>query len=81
MNREEKIKLGMVIGIYLAVAILLFLSIVLIKNIKEIKSDPINYGIEKMDYNYCTCYSEHGFMNYGSVKNTLTQNLSVSFQS
>ena len=58
--KRENIQLAMVIGIYLAIALLLVSIIVIVKNIKEIKSDPISYGIEKKGFNICSCYTNDG---------------------
>ena len=58
--KQEKIQLAMVIGIYLAIALLLVAIIVIVKNVKEIKSDPISYGIEKKGFVICSCYNMNG---------------------
>jgi len=57
---KEKIQLVTLIGIYLAIILLLIAIIVLVKNIQEIKSDPISYGIEKHNFNICVCYDMNG---------------------
>jgi len=57
---KEKIQLAMVIGIYLAIILLLVAIIVLVKNVKEIKSDPISYGIEQKGFRICSCYDMKG---------------------
>ena len=54
--KRETIQLLMVIGIYICIALLLTSIIVLVKNVKEIKSDPISYGVEQKGFNMCTCY-------------------------
>lgn len=57
---KEKIQLATVIGIYLAIILLLVAIIVLVKNVKEIKSDPIVYGIKQKDFRICSCYNMNG---------------------
>ena len=57
---EERIRIAMVIGIYLAIILLLVTVVVLVKNVKEIKTDPIAYGIEKKGFEVCTCYAKGG---------------------
>lgn len=58
--KQEKIRLLMVIGIYLACLFLLLAIIILVKNINEIKTDPIIYGIQKKGYEVCSCYDRYG---------------------
>ncbi len=58
--RQERIQIAMVIGIYLAIALLLIAIIVILKNVKEIQTDPIVYGIEKKDFLLCSCYDMEG---------------------
>jgi len=58
--KRDRIQIAIMIGIYLAIVLLLVAIIVLVKNIQEIKSDPIPYGIEKKDFAVCTCYDMKG---------------------
>ena len=46
----------MMFGLYLAIALFIFATVVLIKNVEEIKTDPIVYGMEKHEFNSCVCY-------------------------
>lgn len=57
-NKIEKTKLFMVIGFYIVIALLTFTIVILVNNIKEIKKDPISYGIEKKDFLACRCQDE-----------------------
>lgn len=59
-KKREKIQLAMVIGIYLAIILLIIVTIVLVKNIKEIQTDPISYGVDKKGFAICTCYDYEG---------------------
>ncbi len=61
MNKKTgRYNLAMVIGMYLFLILLLLSIILLVKNIQEIKTDPMIYGMEKHDFNSCTCYSQDG---------------------
>ncbi len=57
---REKYQLLMIIGIYLSIILLITAIIVLVKNIDEIKSDPISYGINKKDFVVCSCWDKKG---------------------
>ncbi|KKL49193.1 hypothetical protein LCGC14_2317980, partial [marine sediment metagenome] len=46
----------LVIGIVLFLIAIILLS----KNIKEIQTDPIIYGMEKHEFNSCTCFADDG---------------------
>lgn len=59
-KKQERIQLAMAVGIYLAIIIMLVAIIILAKNINEIKTDPIVYGIQKHDYLICSCYDKVG---------------------
>lgn len=57
---NKKVQVAMAIGLYLAIAVLLLALIVILKNINEIKTDPIVYGIEKHNFMMCSCYDSYG---------------------
>lgn len=57
---DKNIRLITMIGIWVAVVLFLLAIIVLSKNIEEIKTDPIIYGMEKHNFDACTCYMEDG---------------------
>ena len=59
MNKN-KIQLAMMIGIYLSIILLLLAIIVIVKNVNEIKSDPISYGINQKGFEVCSCYKAEG---------------------
>ncbi len=46
----------MVIGLVLFLVAIISLS----KNIKEIQTDPIIYGMEKHEFSSCTCFANDG---------------------
>lgn len=58
--KRERIQLAMMIGMYLAIILLLIAIIVIVKNVKELKSDPIVYGIEQKGFAVCSCYDMKG---------------------
>ena len=60
VKKEVNLQVLMLIGIYLAIALLLIAIISLLKNVEEIKANPIAYGIEKGGLSYCACYDNHG---------------------
>ncbi len=59
-KKISKINLFMVIGYYILIVIFLITLIVLIKNVNEIKTDPIVYGVRTHNYAVCTCYDMEG---------------------
>lgn len=54
--KEGTYKAIMLFGIYLAIALFVFAILVLVKNVEEIKTDPIVYGMEKHEFSSCVCY-------------------------
>ena len=75
-NTDTKIKNGLGEKLQVAILILLIVAIcsfiiaiiVLVKNVDEIKQNPIDYGIDKYGFDSCTCFNgEFLFMDfYGS---------------
>ncbi len=55
---EQKYRLIMIVGLYIAIIVFILAIIALAKNIEEIKTDPIIYGMDKHNFNSCTCYSD-----------------------
>lgn len=58
--RQDRINIAMVIGIYITIALLLVAIIVIVKNIQEIKTDPIVYGVDQKGFALCSCYDMNG---------------------
>lgn len=58
--KEEKYRLIMIVGLYLGIILFILAIILLAKNIQEIKTDPIIYGMEKHEFNSCTCFDVDG---------------------
>lgn len=57
---EKNYRLIMITGLYLGLILFVLAVMVLSKNIEEIKTDPIIYGMEKHEFNSCMCYMEDG---------------------
>lgn len=64
--KEETYRMIMMIGLYLGIILFLIAIILLAKNVEEIKTDPIIYGMDKHNFNRCTCYDDLG--RYTSIK-------------
>jgi len=58
--KEQTYRIIMIIGLYLGIILFLIAIIALAKNIQEIKTDPIIYGMDKHDFVSCMCYMEDG---------------------
>ncbi len=58
--KENTYRTIMIIGLYLGIILFLMAIIALAKNVKEIKTDPIIYGMEKHEFKSCTCYNLNG---------------------
>ncbi len=58
--KEETYRKIMIGGLYLGIILFLLAIISLSKNIEEIRTDPIIYGMEKHQFNSCTCYDLNG---------------------
>ncbi len=50
----------MVAGLYIGLVLFVLAIIALANNVKEIKTDPIIYGMEKHEFNSCTCQNLNG---------------------
>lgn len=58
--KEETYRLIMVVSLWIGIILFLIAIIALSKNIKEIKTDPIIYGMEKHEFSSCNCYKPDG---------------------
>ena len=56
--KEETYRTVMVILMILGIVLFLVAIIALAKNVKEIKTDPIIYGMEKHEFKSCTCFTD-----------------------
>lgn len=53
--KESTYRLIMMAGLYIGLILFVVATIALIKNAKEIKTDPIIYGMEKHEFSSCMC--------------------------
>ncbi len=58
--KEETYRITMMVLMVIGIVLFLIAIIALAKNVKEIKTDPIIYGMEKHEFNSCTCFSDDG---------------------
>jgi hypothetical protein len=58
-SRSLAINVAFIFSIFLICFIMIIAIIVLIKNVEEIKKDPIIYGMEKVGYDMCGCSGEN----------------------
>ena len=54
---SEKMQVAILILIVLAICLFIIAIIVLVKNVDEIKQNPIDYGIDEYECDSCTCFS------------------------
>lgn len=65
---ESKVRVLMVVGFYITIILLIVVVMILVKNVNEIKTDPIVYGVDKKGFEMCSCYdSEGNNYNYNST--------------
>lgn len=60
MSATERNQVIMIVLTSIAIILLLATLIYLVKNVDEIKSDAIIYGMEKEGYNTCSCSLANG---------------------
>lgn len=58
-KKNLAISVAFIVAIFLMCFLLVLTIIVLLKNIEEIKTDPILYGMEKSGYNMCGCSGDN----------------------
>ncbi len=58
--KEKTYRLVMMIGLWVGIILFLLAVIALAKNVEEIKTDPIIYGMDKHNFKYCTCTTIEG---------------------
>ena len=58
INEDNKQVLIFVFIIFV-MAIMLFVVVVLIKNISLLKQDPLKFGLNAHGFNYCNCYDNN----------------------
>ena len=65
---SEKMQVAILIVTVLAICLFIIAIIVLVKNVDEIKQNPIDYGIDKYGFDMCTCTGQGAMFQdfYGS---------------
>jgi len=58
--KESIYRLIMMFGLYLGLILFVLAGIILVKNIKEIQTDPMIYGMEKHGFETCACTQPGG---------------------
>ncbi len=58
--KERTYRLIMITGLYLGLILFVLAIILLAKNVEEIRTDAIIYGMEKHDFASCTCFPTTG---------------------
>lgn len=58
--KDKTYRIIMIIGLYLGIILFTLAIVALAKNVQEIKTDPIIYGMEKHEFSSCTCYDYEG---------------------
>ncbi len=66
---SEKMQVAILVLTVLAICLFIIAIIVLVKNVDEIKQNPIDYGIDKYEFDSCTCFSgDFGFQDFYGFK-------------
>lgn len=65
---SEKLQIAILVLTVVFICLLIIAIIVLVRNVDEIKQNPIDYGIDKYEFDSCTCFSsDNSFKDfYGS---------------
>ncbi len=58
--KEETYRAIMMVLMVIGIVLFLVAIISLAKNVNEIKTDPILYGMEKHKFSSCSCWSDQG---------------------
>lgn len=60
LKTSEKTQIILLVFIGILILLLIIAIVVIIKNVDEIRSDPVNYAIRNTPINSCTCYLDSG---------------------
>lgn len=70
ITREEKIQIAMLIAIFILIMALIVAIVLFSKNVELIKTNPIQYSIDKTELTSCTCFTETGqSVRFGDAEN------------
>ena len=65
METKDKIQIAGLVIISVLIIVLIMTVVVLVKNVDEIKKDPVQYAIDNDFYDSCSCSNEEvGFVNF-----------------
>jgi len=59
-EKNKVVDVVVTLGILFLIVAMIYFGFVLATNLKEIKSDPLAYGLEKHNYTHCRCYDSEG---------------------
>ncbi len=59
MERQEKLQITILILIAIFIVVLIATLVILVKNVDEIKSDPVQYAVDNGLYDSCSCINEN----------------------
>lgn len=66
---SEKLQIAILVLTVIAICAFIIAIIVLVKNVDEIKKNPIVYGIDKYGFDSCTCFdSLNNYEDFYSTK-------------
>ncbi len=72
METKDKIQIAALVLIAIFILVLIITLVIFVKNVDEIKSDPVHYAIGKDFYDSCSCYI--GAEKFDFNKETVIQN-------
>lgn len=58
--KSDKLGAAIFIATIILVILVIAMGVIVITHIKEIREDPLIYGLEKHNYHGCVCYDEEG---------------------
>ncbi len=65
METKDKIQIAALVVISILIIVLIMAIVVLVKNVDEIKNDPVRYAIDNDFYNSCSCSNDEvGIVNF-----------------
>lgn len=76
--KESTYRIIMMVGLYIGILLFILAIIALVKNVKEIKTDAIIYGMEKHNFAQCTCYQPDGHFTQIILDDYITTNKNKS---
>lgn len=62
MERQEILQIIFNLLLVVIICIFIFTTVILVKNINLIKTDPLVIGMEKHNFSSCNCYDNDGLL-------------------